>query len=325
VYTNVMRFLFVMDAYASMLPDKDTSFAFMRAAAQRGHECFHALVQDVGLDGRRVVTRCRGIVVSDTAPHVAAGQDERREVSDFDAVFIRKDPPFDSAYLHLTQILDLLDGKSFVMNSPTGLRRANEKLFTFQFYEFMPETMVSADTEQLLAFVKQVGGSAVVKPLDGAGGAGVMALDGGVRSSRGIIDYVTREGRELALVQKYQPDVVNGDKRVLLLNGELLGAIRRVPRADDIRANIHVGGRVEACELDAQELDLVRAVGPKLAVAGLYFVGLDLIGGKLIEVNVTSPTGIQQLGRLTGSQPEQRVIEFTEQQVRARRSNEAKS
>ena len=316
-----MRFLFVMDAYSSMLPDKDTSFAFIRAASQMGHGCFHSLVQDVGNLGRVPFAVARPIRVSEAAPHVEVGDTQRLLVTEFDAVFIRKDPPFDSAYLHLTQQLDLIEDQIFVMNKPRALRDANEKLFAFHFDEFMPRTLVSSQTDALLAFIKEVGGSAVIKPLDGAGGAGVMALDGAGRSSRGIIDYVTREGKELAMVQEFQPDVVNGDKRVLLLDGELLGAIRRVPRADDIRANIHVGGRVEACELTEAEHALVRAVGPRLRTEGLYFVGLDLIAGKLIEVNVTSPTGIQQLARLTGTTPERDVIRFVETKVESLRGN----
>lgn len=315
-----MRFLFVMDPYTTMLPDKDTSFAFMRAAAQLGHTCFHCLVPDVGHLGRELFAFARTIRVSDNAPHVEVGDVSRVELASFDAIFIRKDPPFDPAYLHLTQQLDWIEDRVFVMNRPRGLRNANEKLFAFNFSEFMPRTLVSNSTDALVAFIREVGGHAVIKPLDGAGGAGVMALDGAGRASRGIIDFVTREGKELALVQEFEPDVVNGDKRVLLLDGELLGAIRRVPRADDIRANIHVGGRVEACELTEAELAVVRAVGPRLRAEGLYFVGLDLIAGKLIEVNVTSPTGIQQLGRLAGTQPELDVLRFVERKVRALRT-----
>jgi glutathione synthase len=308
-----MRLLFVMDPPETMLPDKDTSFAFMRAAQRRGHECFHSLVHEIGLEGKTPFAHARPIRVSDTAPFVVTETATRTSVEDFDAVLIRKDPPFDSAYLHLTQLLDLVPPKTFVMNNPTALRHANEKLFAFHFAEFMPPTLISARTDDLLAFLRQVGGHVVVKPLDGAGGAGVMSIEGEGRHARGILDYITKEGRELCLIQQFEPSVVAGDKRVLLLNGELLGAIRRVPREDDIRANIHVGGRVEFAELTPRELTLVETLGPQLSKLGLYFVGLDLIGEKLIEVNVTSPTGIQQLGRLTNTDPAANVIEFLEQ------------
>jgi glutathione synthase len=312
-----MRFLFVMDPYATMLPDKDTSFAFMRAARSRGHSCFHTLVQHVSNEGKTVRALARRVEVQDTEPFVQAGQPEWLEVEAIDAVFVRKDPPFDSAYLHLTQQLDLLPERVLVINGSAGLRNANEKLFAFHFAEFMPKSLVTSNTDRMLEFIVAVGGQAVVKPLDGAGGSGVMGVEIGSRNTRGILDYATGEGQRLALVQEFRPEVVAGDKRVLLLDGELLGAIRRVPRPDDIRANIHVGGRVEACELTTAERELVSALGPRLRAERLYFVGLDLIAEKLIEINVTSPTGIQELGRLTGTHPEQEVIAWVERRVTA--------
>lgn len=313
-----MRLLFVMDPYAGMLPDKDTSFAFMRGAEERGHACFHSLVSEIENEGSKVSAFARPISVRDVAPHVHAGEAKLQPLSSFDAVFIRKDPPFDADYLHLTQQLDLERQRVLIVNDPVGLRNANEKLFTFHFAEFMPRSLVSSKTERLMEFVREVGGKAVVKPLDGAGGSGVMGVEAGNRTTRGILDYATAEGKRLALVQEFKPEVVGGDKRVLLLDGQLLGAIRRVPRADDIRANIHVGGRVEACELTDAERDLVSHLSPRLRQEGLYFVGLDLIAEKLIEINVTSPTGIQELGRLTGTRPELDVIRWVEQRVQTR-------
>lgn len=313
-----MRFLFVMDPPQTMLPDKDTSFAFMRAAQARGHHCFHSLVQEVGLEGKTPYAHARPISVSAEAPHVVTDAASKTLIKDFDAVLIRKDPPFDSAYLHLTQLLDLAADDVFIMNNPTALRHANEKLFAFHFAEFMPPTLISANSDDLLDFLRRVGGRVVVKPLDGAGGAGVMGIDGDGRNARGILDYITKEGRELCVIQEFQPQVVSGDKRVLLLDGKLLGAIRRVPRPDDIRANIHVGGRVEHTDLTPAEHTLVDAIGPQLARLGLYFVGLDLIAEKLIEVNVTSPTGVQQLGRLTNTDPAATVIEFLERRAARR-------
>jgi glutathione synthase len=315
-----MRFLFTMDPHGMMSPDQDTSFAFMRGAQARGHECWHCLIHEVFNEGREVFAKARPLRVEATAPHVVAGNDDVLRLSDVDAVLVRKDPPFDSAYLHLTQQLELLRGKTLLVNDPRALRDANEKLFAFTFYEYMPRTMVSADTGKLLEFLKGIGGRGVVKPLDGAGGSGVMGLNAADRNSRGIVDFVTREGTELAMVQEFIPDVVGGDKRVLLLAGQELGTIRRVPRPDDIRANIHVGGQVEAATLTPAEQELVAHVGPVLAERGLYFVGLDLIAERLIEVNVTSPTGIQELGRLTDTQPELRVITWLEDQVRRLRT-----
>jgi glutathione synthase len=313
-----VRFLFVMDPAEKMLPDKDTSFAFMRGARARGHECLHCLPLDVSNLGCDVFARARPIAVSDSAPHVTLGAFERVELSQLDAVFIRKDPPFDTAYAHLTQQLDLVKDRTLVLNDPRGLRDANEKLFAFHFSEFMPRSLVSAEPREILEFVREVGGKAVLKPLDGAGGSGVVALALEDKNTRALIDILTAEGQRHALVQQYLGAVREGDKRVLVLDGEPLGAILRVPREDDIRANIHVGGVVHPTELGAEERALVANVGARLRQHGLWFVGLDLIGGKLIEVNVTSPTGIQELGRHRGDEPEQAVIAWVERTVRAR-------
>ncbi len=312
-----MRFLFVMDPAEKMLPDKDTSFAFIRGAQARGHHSWHCLPEQVSNLGREVLVHARPISVSDSAPHVTLGQAGELDVGELDAVFIRKDPPFDAAYGHLTRQLDLVKHRTLVVNDPRGLRDANEKLFAFRFYEHMPRSLVSSEPARIASFVRQAGGRAVLKPLDGAGGSGVVALTDGDRNSRALIDLLTREGKALALVQEFLPAVERGDKRVLLLDGVPLGAILRVPQSDDFRANIHVGGRVEPTELDEREAALVRDVGPRLSEHGLWFVGLDLIAGKLIEVNVTSPTGIQELGRHQGKRPEEDVIAWVERRAAA--------
>lgn len=312
-----MRILFVMDPAESMLFDKDTTFAFMRGALARGHECLHCLPVQVNNLGREVFADVRPVKVSDSAPHVQLGARALVDLAELDAVFVRKDPPFDAAYLHLTQQLELVKERTLVVNDPRGLRDANEKLFAFHFAEFMPRSLVSADRERMLQFLADVGGQAVLKPLDGAGGSGVVLLSEGDRNTRALLDLLTQEGRTLALIQEYQSAVTEGDKRVLVLDGEPLGAILRVPRPDDLRANIHVGGTVKPTELTAKERELARSVGAALRAQGLWFVGLDLIGEKLIEVNVTSPTGIQELGRFQGRPTEQDVIAWVEKRVTA--------
>jgi glutathione synthase len=304
--------LFVMDPYAGMLPDKDTSFAFMRASLARGHEVLHCRPEQLYSENGHVGALAQPLVVSDRAPHVTAGAPQRERLTELDAVFIRKDPPFDAAYLHMTQELDLVKEHTLVLNDPSAVRDANEKLYALRFARFMPPTLVSSDERQLIDFVAKVGGRAVIKPLDGAGGSGVAVLGQNDVNLRPLIGLLTAEGRRVAMVQEFQPEVVKGDKRVLLLDGQVLGVIRRVPQNGDIRANIHVGGRVEATELTEGEQELCSVVGQHLSSVGLWFVGLDLIGGKLIEINVTSPTGIQELGRLTNTAPEQRVIEWVE-------------
>ena len=313
-----MRFLFVMDPAESMTPDKDTTFAFLRGAGALGHVSWHCLASQISLRGADGFATARPIAVSDAAPHVALGAPERLELTSFDAIFVRKDPPFDAHYLYLTQQLDRVKDRVLVVNDPRGIRDANEKLFAFNFQEHTPRSLASASPKEILEFVDEVGGSAVLKPLDGAGGSGVVTLTLGDRNARSLVDVWTHEGKRLAIVQEYEPAVRVGDKRVLLLEGRALGAILRVPREDDVRANIHAGGTVKPTELTPAEAAIVGAVGPRLLEHGLFFVGLDLIGEKLIEVNVTSPTGIQELARFLGRPVEQDVIRWVEAKVRAR-------
>ena len=315
-----MRFLFVMDPPETMSPDKDTSFAFLRGARALGHQSYHCLPQHVSLRGRDGFARARPIAVSDLAPHFELGAPQRVELTACDAIFIRKDPPFDAAYLYLTQQLDLVKDRVLIVNDPRGIRDANEKLFAFQFQEHTPRTLVSASPAEILEFARDVGGTAVLKPLDGAGGSGVVTLSVSDRNARSLVDIWTHEGKRLAIAQEYQAAVRVGDKRVLLLEGRPLGAILRVPREDDVRANIHAGGSVQATELSPAESALVAAIGPRLVEHGLYFVGLDLIGEKLIEVNVTSPTGIQELARFLGRPVEEDVIRWAEARVNAAES-----
>jgi glutathione synthase len=310
-----MRFLFVMDPAHTMHPQKDTSFAFMRGAQARGHQCLHCVPRQVFNRGRQVCAMAQPITVSDSAPHVTLADATSLPLNSVDAVFIRKDPPFDTDYLHLTHQLELARNETLIINDPRALRDANEKLFAMEFSEFMPQTLVSADPEQLLAFLNEVGGKAVIKPLDGAGGSGVVGLTTGDRNNRAIVDLLTNYGTRLAMVQQFLPEVFAGDKRVFVLDGDVIGAIRRVPRSDDIRANIHVGGQVQAVTLTDKEQRLAQDLGRRLREMGLWFVGLDVIAEHLIEVNVTSPTGIQELGRLNGTQPALQVIEWVERKV----------
>src|ERR1019366_4862081 len=254
------------------------------------------------------------VLVGDTAPDFGFGEPGDGRLADVECVFIRKDPPFDAEYLYITLMLEKLRGRTLVVNDPRGLRDANEKLYTMHFSDYMPRTLVTSDRDRIHRFVAELG-TAVVKPLDGAGGSGVMVVSKTDRNSRSIVDYITRDGMRHAMVQEYLEAVRAGDKRVLLLDGEVLGGINRVAREDDVRSNIHVGGRVEACEVTAGERAVVAHIAPRLAADGLVFVGLDFIGGKLTAVNVTSPTGIQELSRHVGRDVAERVIGWVERHV----------
>ena len=309
-----MRFVFVMDPIERVNPEKDTSFGFIEAAVGRGHRCDHALIHAVEYLGGSVTALSRRLGVSPRGLHFE-GEAERVRLDEVDAVFVRKDPPFDEAYGHATLLLELLRSRTLVINDPRGLREANEKLYALYFERWMPRTIVTSDAEAIHAFAAEVGGKAVIKPLDAMGGFGVLAVRTGDENARGIVDVITMEGTKLAMVQEYLPAVAQGDKRVLLLDGEPLGAIVRVPTRGDLRANIHVGGKVVAGDLTPTELEMIADLAPRLRADGLFFVGLDLIGEKLTEVNVTSPTGIRELSRFARTNKSDLVIAWVEKRL----------
>jgi glutathione synthase len=307
-----MRFVYVMDPMDRVLPDKDTTFAFQRAAQARGHIALHCEPRDLFVKSGDLYARVRHLTVSNTAPHATFGASEEVRLADVEAVLIRKDPPFDAHYLYATLLLERVRGRTVIVNDPRGLRDGNEKLYTLNFARWMPQSIVTSHEDHVFAFLDQVGGKAVIKPLDLAGGSGVMLLFKGDKNARSIIQLLTDEGRRLVMVQEFLPAVTNGDKRILLLDGNVLGAINRVPRSDEFRSNIHVGGSVEPVEVTNDERAMVADLAPRLKADGLVFVGLDVIGGRLTEVNVTSPTGIQQLSQHVGRDMASDVIQWVE-------------
>ena len=315
-----MRFVFVMDGLDRVNPDKDTSYGFIEAAVARGHDCLHARIDGVEhKDGHvSAVTRELAIIEGPRGGLRFASERTRTALAEVDAVFIRKDPPFDAAYWHATLLLEYLRGTTVVLNDPRGLREANEKLYALNFPRWTPRMLVSSDRETIHGFVAELGGKAVIKPIDGAGGWGVMAVCSDDGNASAIVDMLTEEGSRIAIVQQFLPEVSDGDKRVLMLDGELLGAILRVPKDGDLRANIHVGAEVVPCELNERERALVADVGVRLRQDGLVFVGLDLIGEQLTEVNVTSPTGIRELENFCDDGPTPRVIAWVENAARTR-------
>jgi glutathione synthase len=303
-----------MDPMDRVLPDKDTTFAIQRAAQRLGHAALHCEPRDVFVEDGDVWARVRELTVSDAAPHARYGSTLDVRLAEVDCVLIRKDPPFDAEYLYITLMLERLRGRVLVVNDPRGLRDANEKLYTLHFARHMPRTLVTSDRDRVHRFVAAVG-TGVVKPLDGAGGSGVMVVDKSDRNARSIVDYITAEGKRHAMVQEFLPDVRKGDKRVLLLEGRVLGAINRIARDDDVRSNIHAGGRVEACQVTERERAIIADMAPRLAEDGLVFVGLDFIGERLTEVNVTSPTGIQELSQHVGADMAEEVVRWIERKA----------
>ncbi|MGB5416217.1 MAG: glutathione synthase, partial [Polyangiales bacterium] len=294
-------------------------FALMLEAQARGHSVDHCLASDVGLRGRRVVARVRRATMQlDAGEPIRLDQPEDIDLVDVDAVFIRKDPPFTDAYLWLTLVLDHLEGTTLVVNDPRGLREANEKLYAHHFPEIVPATIMTSHKDEILRFLSDIGGKAVIKPIDGHGGEGVFLLSQGDSNLHGLIESVTHLGSRNAIVQALIPEVYDeGDKRVLLVDGELLGVVGRVPRKGDLRSNVHVGGSAAPAQVSDSDRKIIETIAPRLLADRLFFVGLDIIGGKLIEVNVTSPTLLQQMSRLVGENLSAVVIDRLEEKVRS--------
>jgi glutathione synthase len=315
-----MRFAFIMDPIQNVLIDKDTTFVFMLESQSRGHEVYYLEMGDLFVDHARAMGRARRIELRrEYRNHFTFHKELTGLLGDFDAVFMRKDPPFDIPYLHATQLLDLAqhDG-AFVMNNPAGLRAANEKLFALHFPTVIPPTLVSQDPNRIKDFLHELGGEMIIKPVDGHGGSGIFYVHREDRNLNSLLEIATREGKEPIIAQRYLPEVRQGDKRLIVLNGAPLGCTLRVPRSDEHRGNIHVGGTCIKAEVTTRDREICREVGPRLRQEGLYFVGLDIIGDYLTEVNVTSPTGVQEIDTLNNMRLEANVIDFVERQVEER-------
>jgi len=271
------------------------------------------------VDGGRVVAKVFPVTLRrELGHHADVGEPRRADLDGaFDLVFQRKDPPVDTAYATATQILALCK-RALVLNRPAGILTANEKLYALHFADLMPETLVARETRAFLDFLEQMDGEMIVKPLDGRGGEGIFHVRRDDRNLYSILEQTTRFGTRLAMAQRYLAAVRRGDKRILLLEGEPLGAVLRVPAEGETRANLHVGGRPEKAALDADDRRIVERLRPWLARDGLFLVGIDVIGGRLTEVNVTSPTGLQEMNALDGARYEERVIERVEERIAER-------
>ena len=314
-----LRFAFIMDPIQHVLIDKDTTFVFMLEAQARGHEVWYLEMSDLFIERARAMGRARRIELRREAHnHFTFGAEHTGPLGEFDAIFMRKDPPFDIAYLHATQLLDLAQNEgAVVLNRPAGLRAANEKLYALNFPGVIPATLITHDATRLKAFLDELGGEMIIKPIDGHGGAGIFYVRQDDRNLNSILETLTRDGHEAIIAQQYIPEVRQGDKRLIALNGEPIGCTLRVPRADENRGNIHVGGTCVKADITDRDKEICQTVAPFLQRDGLYFVGLDIIGDYLTEVNVTSPTGVQEIDRLNQTCLEARVIDFAEQQVAA--------
>jgi glutathione synthase len=311
----------VMDPVETINIDKDTTFVLMLEAQQRGHEIYVMGVDDLYVRGGTPYGRYRRLRLARATPHYELGEIKTGPLAEFDTLWMRKDPPFDMKFFFATHLLSLVDqAQCFVMNNPKGLREANEKLYALRFPEQIPQTLVTCDMRRIKDFMEEHGGEMIIKPLDGCGGSGVFYLNTQDRNTNAILEAATDNGRKMIMAQRYLPEIRQGDKRIIVLNGKPLGAVLRVPLETETRGNIHVGGQVVKTEVSERDHEICAALAPLLRADGLYFVGLDIIGSYLTEVNVTSPTGIQEIDALDGVCLESDVVDFVEQQVQKLRA-----
>lgn len=311
-----MKLLFIMDPLARLQIAGDSTFAMMLAAQARRHEIWFCEPRHLGLEHDEPMVRAWPVTVRRvTGDHYLLGPQATVPLRSCHAVFMRKDPPIDLDYYFATLLLERARGKTLIINDPRGLRECNEKLAILDYPEFIPPTIVTREASRLRSFLVEQGGEMVVKPLDASGGFGVFHVRQGDTNTGAILEQATNLGRRWTMAQRYLPEVRSGDKRILLVDGEPLCAVLRVPAPDDARGNLHVGARAMPTKIEGRDLEIVRAVGPRLRESGHFFVGLDVIGGYLTEINVTSPTGIMEADALYHETYEDRVIEALERKI----------
>ncbi|NJO55370.1 MAG: glutathione synthase [Rhodospirillales bacterium] len=302
-----------MDPIETINIDTDSTFALALEAQRRGHELLHYLPAQLAFSQGVVCAEARPLTVQRTrGDHYRLGDAAMVDLATVDVVLMRQDPPFDMAYITATHFLESIHPATYVLNDPAEVRNAPEKLFVTHFPELMPPTLITADRTQIRAF-REEHGDIVMKPLYGNGGANVFHVDPENDNFNALLEMFTQLYREPLVVQRYLPQVRQGDKRIVLIDGRAAGAVRRVPQAGEARSNLHVGATAVADTLNARDREICEAIGPELSRRGLVFVGIDVIGDYLTEINVTSPTGIQEIGRFDGVSLEGQLWDAFEQ------------
>ncbi len=290
-----------MDPIASIDITGDSTFAMMLEAQRRGHSLFHYHVKSLALQSGVLSARGEQVIVRDEkGNHFTASEPEKIDLASQHVILMRQDPPFDMGYITSTHMLEAIHPKTLVVNDPAEVRNAPEKLYVLGFRQFMPETLITQDVREIDAF-RRIHGDIILKPLYGNGGAGVFRTHDEDQNFTSLLELFAHAYKEPWIAQKYLPEVRKGDKRIILVDGKIAGAINRVPAAHDNRSNMHAGGTAEPATLTKREHEICEAIGPDLKKRGLIFTGIDVIGDYITEINVTSPTGIRQVKRFGGA------------------------
>ncbi len=297
----------------------DSTFAILLEAERRGHEIFYYTPPNLALEGDRLLARGHTLNVADNlgAHFKLSGEQRRENLAEWDVVLLRQDPPFDMAYITTTHLLERIHPKTLVVNDPAHVRNAPEKIFVLDFLDLMPATLVTRSLEDVLAF-RRAHKDIILKPLYGNGGASVFRLRPEDTNLGSLVELFQTVFREPFMVQEYRPEVRAGDKRIILVDGEVAGAVNRVPAEGETRSNLHVGGTAAKTELTDREREICARLGPELKRRGLIFTGIDVIGGFLTEINVTSPTGIRQVKAFGGADIAALIWDVVEAKVAAR-------
>ncbi|HKJ62885.1 MAG TPA: glutathione synthase [Hyphomicrobiales bacterium] len=313
-----LRAAFQMDPIENLVIRGDSSFALMLEAQRRGHELLYYLPGDLMLRGTKASAHMRPVEVrEEQGDHYTLGERALRPLSDCDVVMLRQDPPFDMSYITTTHMLEAAGDNVLVVNDPANVRNSPEKLFVMEFPELMPPTLITRSLEDVRAFRREFG-DIIIKPLYGNGGAGIFRLQQDDTNVGSLVELFQSVFREPFIVQRYQAEVRKGDKRIILVDGEIAGAINRVPSMEETRSNMHVGGRAEPTEITEREREICAAIGPELKRRGLIFTGIDVIGDYLTEINVTSPTGIREVQRFGGADIAAMIWDVVEDKVGGR-------
>jgi glutathione synthase len=307
-----------MDPIETINIDGDSSFVLALEGQNRGHALYHYLPAHLTLRDGRLKARGRRLEVRrEHGRHHSFGPFQMLDLAAMDVILMRQDPPFDMAYITATHLLEHVHPTTLVVNDPVNVRNAPEKLFVTRFEGLMPPTLITSDRDEILSF-REEHGDIILKPLFGNGGAGVFRVQSGDENLNALLEMFTLLYREPLVVQRYLPEVRVGDKRIILIDGEPMGGVLRVPAKGEARANLHVGATAVKTELTARDREICAAIGPTLREQGLLFVGIDVIGDYLTEINVTSPTGIQEINRLDGVKLEVKVWDAIEARLSAR-------